>query len=220
MTVTIPKPLEPPPRSTGDPQGDYPLLLNWLYRAYQIISQSVSYINQQTQIPTYSAIDLPDPLTATVSGAQKTANDAYTIANTADTEAKAAQTTANTAQTAASTAQTAANAAQTTANSAVSAAATAQSDITVLDAVRARNISGTVTVSGLSTGATITFPSAQPDTNYTIIIQAYTSAGAPTTDSFVIGTKSYTVNNASFTLRAAPALGNSVSFDWQLIRNT
>jgi hypothetical protein len=43
--VPIPRTLETPPRTTGDPQLDLPLLVDWFYRAYQVITESVKYIN-------------------------------------------------------------------------------------------------------------------------------------------------------------------------------
>ena len=48
MVVPIPRTLETPPRTTGDPQLDLPLLVDWFYRAYQVITQSVDYINGQS----------------------------------------------------------------------------------------------------------------------------------------------------------------------------
>lgn len=43
--VPIPRTLETPPRTTGNPQLDLPLLVDWFYRAYQVITESVRYIN-------------------------------------------------------------------------------------------------------------------------------------------------------------------------------
>lgn len=44
-SVPIPRTLEPPPRSTGNASLDLPILLDWFYRAYQVIQESVDYIN-------------------------------------------------------------------------------------------------------------------------------------------------------------------------------
>jgi len=41
----IPRTLETPPRTTGNVQQDFPILIDWFYRAYQVITQSVNYIN-------------------------------------------------------------------------------------------------------------------------------------------------------------------------------
>ncbi len=240
-TVPVPQPIEPPPRSTGDAKNDYPLLLNWLQRAYQNILQAVTYINEQVTVPDYDTTNLPAPGTATTASAQKTANDAYTLADQADgkadtaqaaadaaqVDADAAQATAGSAQTdatnalaAASTAQTNANTALTNANAAVSTANAAQSSVTNVANVLARMVSGTVTISGTNSSATVTFSSAQPDTAYTVNVQAKTSSGTISIDSFVVVSKTYTTGNFSFTIGAAPGVGNSVTFEWQLIRNT
>lgn len=240
-TVPVPQPLEPPPRSTGDAQNDYPLLLNWLQRAYQNILQAVQYINQQVTAPDFDPTNLPDPATATTASAQQTANDAYVLAGQAEDKAEAAQTDADTAQTTATTAQTTANTAATDATNALAAASTAQTDATTAlsnastalstansaqslantnAAVLARMVSGTTTVSDASTGATVTFGSAQPDTAYTVNVQAKSSTGGPSIDSFVVISKTYATGNFSFTIGAAPGVGNSVTFEWQLIRIT
>lgn len=80
--TTIPKTLESPPRTTGNAQQDFPLVLDWMFRAYQVIQQSVEYINSQVSgaDTSLTLTDLPDPNTATVASAQNTANQAYTAA--------------------------------------------------------------------------------------------------------------------------------------------
>lgn len=40
--------LETPPRTTGNPQQDLPLLVDWFYRAYQVIQESVKFINDDS----------------------------------------------------------------------------------------------------------------------------------------------------------------------------
>ena len=77
--TTIPNPLEPPPRSTGDAQQDYPLIIDWMYRVYHVVQQSVSFINSQLSQNTVLT-ELPDPDTATIASAQQTANEAYSLA--------------------------------------------------------------------------------------------------------------------------------------------
>ena len=79
--VQLPRILEPPPKSTGDAQNDYPLLINWIYRAYQNIQQIAFYIKGQVDTPEFNPSDLPDPATATTASAQETANNAYTLAS-------------------------------------------------------------------------------------------------------------------------------------------
>src|ERR1035437_9583416 len=84
LPVPVPRPLETPPRTTGNIQQDMPILINWFWRAYQVISQSVAYINSQVTNPAFSVANLPDPLNTTLAQAQTTANNAYNLANTAE----------------------------------------------------------------------------------------------------------------------------------------
>jgi hypothetical protein len=128
-TVNLPNVLEPPPRSTGDATKDFPLLLKWIWTAYLNIRQIMLYVKSQVETPEFNPVDLPDPATATISGAQQTANEAYTLADQAKTAADAAQVDADAAQSAATAAQTDADTAATDAASALSAANAAQSDI-------------------------------------------------------------------------------------------
>ncbi len=87
LPVPIPSPLETPPLTTGNIQQDMPLLINWFWRAYQVISQSVAYINSQVTNPAFSVANLPNPASTTLAQAQTTANNAYNLANTANVEA-------------------------------------------------------------------------------------------------------------------------------------
>src|ERR1035437_7118184 len=87
LPVPVPRPLETPPRTTGNIQQDMPILINWFWRAYQVISQSVAYINSQVTNPAFSVANLPDPLNTTLAQAQTTANNAYNLANTANVTA-------------------------------------------------------------------------------------------------------------------------------------
>ena len=178
--VPIPRQLESPPRTTGNAAQDFPLVIDWIWRTYQVIQQAVNFINNQIQKnPDITVTDLPDPQTSTVAQAQLTANQAYQIA----TNAK------NTADN--------------------------------LSEILSRNVFGTVTVTEADTTAVVTFSEAQPDTDYSVILQATTSAGTiATPDPFIIISKTYNQNDFSFTLRDAPGAGNSITFGWTLIRNT
>jgi len=175
----IPRQLESPPRTTGNIQQDIPLIVDWMFRCYQIIQQAVNYINGQIQDNgDITATDLPNPQTSTVAQAQTTANQAYTIATNA------------------------------------------QKDADALEAIVARNVSGTVTVSDASTGATVNFGTTQPNTNYTVNIQAKSITGVPVSDAYIITGKTYATGNFSFTIKDAPAPGNSITFEWHLARIT
>lgn len=199
MTAPIPRTLETPPRSTGNVQQDYPILIDWIYRAYQVIVQSVNYINSQIETGDLDLTDLPDPATATVASAQETANSAYALADQADGKADTAQAEVD----------------------AVEATVTTHtSQISTLNTRFAGNVDGTVTATDASAGETVTFGVAQADTNYTVMIQAKSITGAPADGAYAIKTKTYGTADFSFTLVAAPGVGASVTYDWQLIRNT
>lgn len=200
MTAPIPRTLETPPRTTGNAQQDFPIMIDWFYRAYQVIVQAVNYINEQVQeTPDLDINDLPDPTNTTLAQAQNTANLAYALADQADGKAD--------------TAQAEVDAVEVT-------VASHTTSIATLNAKFAGNVDGTVTVSDANTGATVTFGTAQVDTNYTVMIQPKTISGAPATNAYIIKTKTYGTADFSFTLIAAPGVGSSITYDWQLVRNT
>lgn len=170
-TLTL-QPLETPPRTTGNAQMDFPLIIDWMYRLYQVMLQAVNFINNQvTQNPDVTLNDLPDPATSTVAQAQETANQAYTLA--------AAQKTR-------------------------------------IDGF----ISGSFTITDTADTATVTFADAQADSSYRVMVQATGTTGTPDDMSYVLKSKTYGTADFSVTLVAAPGLANSVTFDWQLIRNS
>ncbi len=170
-TVPIPRTLETPPRTTGNPQSDLPILIDWFWRAYQVIQQSVAYINNQVSNPEFSVANLPDPANTTLAQAQQTANDAYNLANTADKR---------------------------------------------IDGF----ISGTFTLADADTGATITFDTPQKDADYRVFIQATGSTLTPPVEAFVIASKAYSVASFAVIMFGTPGAGNTVTFEWQLIRNS
>lgn len=171
MTAPIPRTLEAPPRTTGNAQQDLPILIDWFYRAYQVIQQSVNYINDIADPNITIVENLPDPDGTTLAQAQQTANDAYSLGLEAQTR---------------------------------------------LDGF----IAGTVTISDADTGFVVTFGTAQVDTSYRVMVQAVTSTGTPTVDAFVIKQKTYTVADFTVTMFGTPGVGNSITFEWQLIRNS
>ena|ERR1035437_1752626 len=171
LPVPIPRTLETPPRTTGNTQQDMPLLINWFWRAYQVIQQSVAYINSQVTNPQFNVANLPDPANTTLSQAQTTANNAYNLANTASKR---------------------------------------------IDGF----VSGTFDIVDANTGEVFTFTTPQLDANYRVIVQAVASIGAPPMDAFVVAAKTYTAAGFTVTMFGAPGLGNTVSYEWQLIRNS
>lgn len=76
----LPRTLETPPRTTGNPQTDLPLLNDWLFNAYQIIRDSVTYISEEVNPALVTVNNLPDPNGTTLAQAQQTANDAFSLA--------------------------------------------------------------------------------------------------------------------------------------------
>lgn len=76
----IPRTLETPPRTTGNSQQDLPILIDWFWRAYQVIQQAVNYINVVVNPNIIVVENLPDPNGTTLAQAQQTANDAYSLA--------------------------------------------------------------------------------------------------------------------------------------------
>ncbi|MDD3927245.1 MAG: hypothetical protein PHT33_11375, partial [bacterium] len=82
----------------------------------------------------------------------------------------------------------------------------------------AKNLRGSVTVSGTSTSATVTFGTAEADASYFLTLTPVAESGTPVADSRRI--RSITKNTTGFTVNlvAAPGAGNSVTYDWHLIR--
>lgn len=213
LPIPIPATLETPPRTTGNVQMDMVILINWFWRAYQVITQSVAYINSQVANPEFNVAALPDPTKTTLAQAQLTANNAYNLANTANIEAvnnTAALVTVNNDITIIED-----DLATETANIATNTAAIAAQAV-----LWSNLISGTFTISNAAVAATIAFGAAEANLAFKVMVQAISSTGAPVVGAFVVAAKTYTVNNFTVTIFSAPGAGNSVTFEWQLIRNT
>lgn len=192
-SIPIPRTLETPPRTTGNAQFDFPLVVDWIYKAYLVIIQAVAYINSQVQeSPNLNVNDLPNPAETTLAQAQTTANLAYALADQADTKADDLDTRLDTAET----------------------------NITNYQEILASSVSGTFTIADTFTGVTVTFAEPQPDNAYRVIIQPVSSLGAPPVNAFLLLSKSYLATDFTATMQAAPGVGNSVTFEWQVIRNT
>jgi hypothetical protein len=202
-----------PPRTTGNLQQDLGLLINWFQTAYLVIQQSIAYINSQVTNPAFSEANLPSPTNTTLAQAQTTANNAYNLANTANVEAtnnaNAITTIEGEITTIDGTLTTQAVEISNNTN-AIAAQATLWNDL----------ISGTVTFGATDTTKTITFGAAQADTNYRVMVNAISSTGTPAVGAYVVIAKTYTLNNFTVTIFVAPGTSNSVTFDWQLIRET
>jgi len=139
--VAAPPSLERPPRTTGNAQQDFPIIVDWMWKAYQIINASVDYITSQIE----------------------------SITN-------------------------------------------------IENKIKASLTAGTVTVSGTNSSGAVDFSTAQADTNYVIILQVKTVSGTPATGAYTISSKNYTTAGFTFTILAAPGVGTSITFEWQLVR--
>jgi hypothetical protein len=191
-TAPITRALEAPPRSTGNPAQDYPILIDWVYKAFQVINQAVGYINNQVQEnPDFDITNLPNPATSTIAQAQNTANQAYVIADGADDKADALDTRMD----------------------------TAEADIDALQGKFAALLSGDFTITDANVGVLLTWATPQPDTNYKVIIQPVSITGTPAANAYIVATKTYNTADFSATMLAAPGVGNSITYEYQLIRN-
>jgi hypothetical protein len=82
----------------------------------------------------------------------------------------------------------------------------------------ANNLRGAVTVTNTSTSGVVTFATPEPDNNYFVVETPTTVTGSPPMASrHVIGV-SKTQNGFTLTTEAAPGGGNSVTFDWKMVR--
>jgi hypothetical protein len=203
--------LTSPPRSTGNPSTDFPLILNWLQQFANYSLAVNEYLRQQIVAVDFDPNLLPDPENSTISAAQTTANQAYTLADTAldnaataQAAADAADVTANTALSNAAAASTAATNAQTTANLA---------NNRTKDWLR-----GQLTITGAATSATNTFAPVQGDTSYFVFPAIESSTGAPAAGAYTVTSIGKTVNDFTLNVLAAPGIGNSVTYNWILVR--
>lgn len=107
--------------------------------------------------------------------------------------------------------------AQQTANDAYLLAQAAQAEANRTDGW----FTGSLTISAGASSAVHTFTAAQTqaDTNYKVLVVAQTFVGTPTVSSFPIIRITKTTTNFTIEVSASPGLGNSVTFDFMLVRN-
>ncbi|MDD3927244.1 MAG: glycosyl hydrolase family 28-related protein [bacterium] len=82
----------------------------------------------------------------------------------------------------------------------------------------ARNLRGSVTVSGTATGTAVTFGAAEADAAYFLTLTPVAEGGTPAAESRTVRTVTKTAAGFTVNLAAAPGAGNSVTYDWHLIR--
>lgn len=109
--------------------------------------------------------------------------------------------------------------AQQTANEAKLAAQAAQTTATSANDRTKNWRKGSVTVSDTNTVTTVTFATAEPDTNYSVFLQVKSFSGVTSTDPLLVTNKVYTTANFQFTINAAPGAGHSVTYEWFLVRD-
>lgn len=115
-----------------------------------------------------------------------------------------AQATANSAYILADEAETDAVAAQAT--------ATAANDRTKFWA------HGSFTITDPATTSVISLSPAQSDTNYDVLVTPSATGGSPPDAAYIVSGIAKTVNDFTVTIKAAPGGGNSVSFNYLLVR--
>lgn len=81
-----------------------------------------------------------------------------------------------------------------------------------------KNLNGQVTVSGASTTATFIFGTAETDANYRLSLTPVSSTGTPAAGSNRVLSVSKLGASFTVTVEAAPGVGNTVVFDWHLLR--
>jgi hypothetical protein len=113
--------------------------------------------------------------------------------------------------------------AQQTANEAYALAVVAdeKADEATEAAARTENwVRGTFSIADANTSGTYTFTTPQADNDYNVFINAKGYTGTPASvDSTLVIQKVYSTNSFSVTINAAPGVGNSVIFDFILVRN-
>lgn len=175
----------PPPRQTGDPNVDLPSMIQWAHAFYQAAVIEEAFLQTAAQLAdsTFDPTTLPDPASTTVAQAQQTANEAYILADAADTKADTAQTGVN---------------------------------LLELKDVE----TGTVTVAASSTTATVTFAAAQADTNFYPILTPSGYTGTPPIGATEIIQISKTTAGFTITVNASTGVGNTVTFNYHVHRNS
>jgi hypothetical protein len=84
--------------------------------------------------------------------------------------------------------------------------------------VLGNNLRGNLVISGSSSTGTVTFATNEPDSSYYLSVTPVSSTGTPVAGSNRILSVAKNAGNFVVTLETAPGGGNSVTFDWHLIR--
>jgi hypothetical protein len=81
-----------------------------------------------------------------------------------------------------------------------------------------KNLRGSVTISGTTTTATVTFTQPEDDASYFVTPAVSGTTGIPAAGSTRVYATNKTASGFMLNLEAAPGTGNSVTVDWILIR--
>lgn len=79
---------------------------------------------------------------------------------------------------------------------------------------------GSLTVTGASATGTWAFPLAETDTAYNVVALPVSSTGAPAAGSNRVLSATKTTTQVTLTVEVAPGVGNSVTFDIAILRQT
>lgn len=93
-----------------------------------------------------------------------------------------------------------------------------RSEESFLEVDGGKNIRGTVVVSGEEITGTAMFPLEEPDVNYYVTLTPISTTGTPADGSNRIKSVSKLQTGLTVTVETAPGQGNSITFDWILIR--
>lgn len=170
----------PPPRTTGDKDKDFALILNWMNDFYKAIVVQKLFVTaaEQSNTTIFDPSTLPDPATSTIAKAQNTANEAYALASNAKTIASTANDRSK------------------------------------------KWAQGSFTISGTTSSVVVNFGTAQAqdDDKYQILASAVSFTGSPVLDALVVISTTKTKDSFTIAVNQAPGAGNSVTFNWVLVR--
>jgi hypothetical protein len=107
--------------------------------------------------------------------------------------------------------------AQTTANNALTLANTVQNDLETH--AQGQDAGGGAVISDLATSVAITGLAEQTDTNYFVVASPTGSSGSPPSGAYIITSISgKTTTGFTLNVGAAPGVGNSVTWNWIVLR--
>lgn len=116
------------------------------------------------------------------------------------------------------TAQQTANSAYILADEAETDAVAAQATATAADNRTNKWVHGSFTISDPATSSVVTLSPAQTDTSYDVLVTPSDNSGAPVSDSFIVSKVTKATGSFTVDIKSAPGGGNSVTFNYLLVR--